>query len=634
MPELAKAYVQIIPSADGIKGRLTEVLGGEADSAGAAAGERAGASFGNAFKGLASVGLAAVTTAGAAVGALTKGAVEGYADYEQLSGGIETLFKNSAGVVEKYAENAYRTAGLSANEYMETVTSFSASLLQSLGGDTDKAAGVADMAISDMADNANKMGTSMESIQNAYQGFAKQNYTMLDNLKLGYGGTKTEMERLLADATALSGVEYDINSLSDVYSAIHVIQDELDITGTTAKEASATISGSLGTLSSAWSNLVAGIANPDADIGTLIGNLVTSAQNALTNLLPAIQTALSGVGQLVTGLAPIIANALPELIANVAPELLTTALTLVQTVAGAIVDNLPLLLGTALELVLTLVDGIIDALPELIPAVVDVILTITEKLTEPDMIMKLIDAAFRILGAVATGLMDAIPVIVEKVPEIIMNLIQAMTEMFPQIIASGAELIAQLAMGIAGAGAEVIGKIAEIASGIHEKINERVEAAKQWGRDLLQNFIDGITAKWQVLKEKIKSVADTVKDFLGFSEPKEGPLSDFHTYAPDMMALYAKGIQDNIGVVERAVGDASSATMNAWEADRLNTAISGPGSYAFGGRAAGTATAAQMTMQPQNIEIRFAGSLAALARAIRPEILVEGRRVGAALVGV
>ena len=209
-----------------------------------------------------------------------KEALDSYADYEQLVGGVETLFKDSSGIVENYANNAYKTAGLSANDYMETVTSFSASLLQSLDGDTAKVAEVSNMAVTDMADNANKMGTDMSSIQNAYQGFAKQNYTMLDNLKLGYGGTKSEMERLLSDAQKISGVKYDISNLNDVYQAIHVVQGELGITGTTAKEASTTIQGSVSAMKSAWQNMLTGIADDNADFDGLINNLVDSIVTA------------------------------------------------------------------------------------------------------------------------------------------------------------------------------------------------------------------------------------------------------------------------------------------------------------------------------------------------------------------
>lgn len=249
--ELAKAYVQIIPSAEGIKGKITEALGGEAASAGQSAGKSIGGNL---------VGTLKKALVAAGIGTAIKESIEEGAALEQSIGGIETLFKDSADTIKQYASDAYKTAGMSANEYMETATGFAASLLQGLGGNTAKAADIANMSITDMSDNANKMGTDMESIKNAYAGFSKQNYTMLDNLKLGYGGTKSEMERLLADAQKLSGVEYNIDNLSDVYSAIHVIQEDLDITGTTAKEAASTLSGSLSSMKAAFTNVLGNLA--------------------------------------------------------------------------------------------------------------------------------------------------------------------------------------------------------------------------------------------------------------------------------------------------------------------------------------------------------------------------------------
>ena len=284
--ELAKAYVQIIPSADGIKGKLSSALGGEASSAGDSAGKVAGTSLGASIKKM---------IAAAGIGAALKSAITEGANLQQSLGGIETLFKDSADKVIKNAQNAYLTAGLSANDYMETVTSFSASLLQGLAGDTNKAADVADMALTDMADNANKMGTSMELIQNAYQGFAKQNYTMLDNLKLGYGGTKTEMERLLADATKITGIKYNLDNLSDVYEAIHVIQGELDITGTTSREAASTLTGSFAAMKSAVSNVLGSLSLGE-DIKPAMDGLITSIKTFLfNNLIPMVGNILKGL---------------------------------------------------------------------------------------------------------------------------------------------------------------------------------------------------------------------------------------------------------------------------------------------------------------------------------------------------
>lgn len=301
--------------------------------------------IGNALKtGLATAGKVAAVGVGAAttaVAALTNAAVDGYKDYEQLVGGVETLFKGSADEVMKYADNAYRTAGLSANAYMETVTSFSASLLQSLGGDTEAAAKLADQAIVDMSDNANKMGTDMAMIQNAYNGFAKQNFTMLDNLKLGYGGTQEEMKRLLADAQAISGIEYDISSYADIVQAIHVIQTEMGITGTTAKEASSTISGSVASAKTAWQNLVTGIADGNADLDLLANNFVDSAGTAAKNILPVVKTALKNIG---------------NLLEENGPEMVVGGVKLLGNLAVGAVKAIP---------------NIVSKIPEIIDAIVD-----------------------------------------------------------------------------------------------------------------------------------------------------------------------------------------------------------------------------------------------------------------------
>ena len=344
--ELAKAYVQIVPSADGIKGKLTTALSGEASSAGNSAGRIAGNSLGSTIK---------TVIAAAGIGTSLKTALVEGADLQQSLGGIETLFKDSADKVKANAKNAYKTAGLSANEYMESVTSFSASLLQGLAGDTNKAADVADMALTDMSDNANKMGTSMELIQNAYQGFAKQNYTMLDNLKLGYGGTKSEMERMLADATKLSGVKYNLDNLSDVYEAIHVIQGELDITGTTSKEAASTLTGSFTSMKSAVSNVLGSLTlgediRPEMDalissIGTfLFDNLFPMAGNILAGLVDYIvDTAMN------TDWVSVITQALISIKKALSTGISTyfgADTTMINDMFGFIIDGIPVVAQT------------------------------------------------------------------------------------------------------------------------------------------------------------------------------------------------------------------------------------------------------------------------------------------------
>lgn len=304
---------------------------------------------------VAAIGVGAATTA---VAALTKSAVDGYADFEQLTGGVETLFKSSADTVMGYAENAYKTAGLSANEYMETVTSFSASLLQSLGGDTQMAAEMADMAIIDMADNANKMGTDLSMIQNAYSGFAKQNFTMLDNLKLGYGGTQEEMKRLLADAQAISGIEYDISSYADVVEAIHVIQTEMGITGTTAKEASETIGGSVSAMKSAWQNLVVGFADENANIDELMDNFLDSVGTVADNILPVVERILENVF---------------DTLADNAPEILKKGIDLFMQIAIGAIRAIPGIVKSIPEIIDAIADGFVEAWPEIVEIGKDIV---------------------------------------------------------------------------------------------------------------------------------------------------------------------------------------------------------------------------------------------------------------------
>lgn len=370
---IAKAYVQIIPSAEGIKGKLSSILGSEAASAGKSAGQSSGNALisglksamgsaskvvGTAFKAAATAGVAGLGAASAGIAAFSKKALDAYADYEQLVGGVETLFGSAAGTVMRYADQAFQSAGLSANDYMETVTSFSASLLQSLNNDTGKAAEYANQALVDMSDNANKMGSNMQDIQNAYQGFAKQNYTMLDNLKLGYGGTKEEMERLIEDANKLKKANGEtanlsISSFADVVEAIHLVQTEMGITGTTTKEASTTIQGSVSAMKAAWTNLMVGVADDTQDFDQLMDNFVSSAATAASNILPRLETILTGTGQLITKMAPIITAAMPVLVQAVLPAMIEAGVSLISAFAGSIISSGPALVQTAMDAIQT-----------------------------------------------------------------------------------------------------------------------------------------------------------------------------------------------------------------------------------------------------------------------------------------
>ena len=387
-----------------------------------------GSVAGGVAKGI-SVGIGVASTA---IVGLGKQAVNAYGEYEQLVGGVETLFKENASTVITNASNAYKTAGMSANEYMTTVTSFSASLLQSLGNDTVKASEMADMAITDMSDNANKMGTSIEMIQNAYQGFAKQNYTMLDNLKLGYGGTKTEMERLLADAQAISGIKYDISSYADVVDAIHVIQTEMGITGTTAKEASSTIQGSIASMKSAWTNLLTGLSDPTQNLDQLIDNLVNSITTVGANLMPRITLVLDGVVKLVSELAPKLVAEIPKIVSQVLPSILSGAIKIVD----GIVQALPQLIGTLVSMLPTLlpmlIDGIVNMIVTLASSFADIIQPIIDNL--PEIIISIVDALISNLPALIQGCINLVIGIVSALPQITMALIKAIPTIIVSIV--------------------------------------------------------------------------------------------------------------------------------------------------------------------------------------------------------
>ena len=492
--------------------------------------------------GLAAVGKAAVvgvTAAATAIGTIGTKAIQAYADYEQLVGGVETLFKDSQDKVMEYANNAYKTAGLSANEYMETVTSFSASLLQSLGGDTDAAAEKANLALTDISDNANKMGTDMTSIKNAYQGFAKANYTMLDNLKLGYGGTQAEMQRLLEDAEKLSGVKYDISSYADIVDAIHVVQTEMGITGTTAKEAASTIQGSFGMVKAAWQNLVTGLADPDQDLGTLVGNFTDSVVIAGDNLIPRIQELLPRIVEAVTSLLGTVSEQLPTLLGSVLPSLIEGATSLVAglmaaipavlsvlgdvapTVIGvlvpALIDLLPQIVQTGVDVVISLVQGISDALPELIPAATEAILEIVDALTSPDNLGNVIDAAFAIIVALVDGIMDAIPRIIDVAPKIIANLVAAIIVNFPKIIETGVKIIMSLADGLIKALPQLAAAapklIIQIVQGLISNLPQIILAGPQIISALIEGLIDGIPDLIMAIPTLITSIVDT---FLGY----------------------------------------------------------------------------------------------------------------------
>lgn len=492
MSDIGTAYVQIVPSAKGISGSIQKVLGGEADAAGAAAGGKISGKIKGA---LAAAGI------GAALGAGIAKSIKEGANLEQAIGGIETLFKDSSDQMIKNADNAFRTAGISANTYMEQATSFSASLLQSTGGDTQKAAKAADQAIIDMSDNANKMGSNIQDIQNAYQGFAKQNYTMLDNLKLGYGGTKTEMERLLSDAEKISGQKYDISNLSDVYEAIHVIQTDLDITGTSSKEAASTLSGSFASMKAAADNLLGDLAL-GRNIGpAMVGLAETAGTFLFGNLMPAIgnifkslPTAISALIQ--TGM-PKFMEAGSKMVMGIISGVQETSSQLAQNLPGMvdkalamISKNLPSALDKGRQIVVNLVQGIISNLPTLISAAQQIASKV------PDFMAKNIPVvaakAGQMMAQLAVTLLKNLPKIVVAAAKLGLTIIKGILKMVPTMLKAGKNLVMNLAKGLGGAALSAI-------------------------KGAARKIVSGILSPISAIGGKIRGYANTVRSILSFS---------------------------------------------------------------------------------------------------------------------
>lgn len=565
---LARAYVQIAPSAEGIKQQLTDILGKEVGGAGDEAGKTLGNSLVSKIKGV---------IAAAGIGTALKASLMEGANLQQSIGGIETLFKDSADTVIANAKNAYKTAGMSANQYMETVTSFSASLLQGLSGDTNQAAIVADMALTDMSDNANKMGTSMELIQNAYQGFAKQNYTMLDNLKLGYGGTKTEMERLLADAEKISGIKYDISNLSDVYSAIHVIQEQMDITGTTAKEASETFSGSFASMKAAASNVLASLAlgEPisqslfelrDTILTFIEGNLMPMIGNILSSLPEVIDQSLTMVIQslnlmknnsdhifkigfdLVSGIATSVLTAIPYIVESAIGLISAFAETIVSTdwiaVANDLIGNFREeldiaageILGTDGNIVESLINAISNGLPQVLEKGIDLVISLVN------------------------GIIASLPQVISSATSIIANLVSTILANAPKLLESGITLIGKLAAGLISAVPALISKLPGIISDIKNKfisINWG-EVGKNIISGIARGILNGVGTILNAARDAARSALNAAKNALGIKSPSRL----FENEVGKMIDLgLAAGIENNIDSVSDSMKQLSKSTV-------------------------------------------------------------------------
>lgn len=547
--ELAKAYVQIVPSAQGIKGMIEQSMGNEADEAG----EKAGGSIVSKIKG-------AIVAAG--IGKALSASIEEGAKLQQSLGGVETLFKKSANKVKQYAKKAYNTAGVSANDYMEQVTSFSAALISSLKGDTEKAADSANQAITDMADNANKMGTPLESIQNAYQGFAKQNYTMLDNLKLGYGGTKEEMERLLKDAQKISGVKYDISNLNDVYNAIHVIQKNLGITGTTADEAATTLSGSLGSMKASFTDFLGNLALGQA-IGPSLENLATTTSTFLFgNLLPMIGNIVMQIPTIIQTAVGMFANGGMDMLVEFSkgfssqlPTLMKTALTTIQNLANYLAKQAPVIIDKGFKMLNNFVDGIINALPVMIEQLPQIITTFANIIN--DNFPTILSKGAELLKKLIFGIISAIPTLVANIPKIIEAI--ASTLMAFQWLNLGKNIIKGIGNGIKG----MVSWVKEAGSTIIEGIKSSFSGSNNVGVQLVKGIWNGIKSVKNWILDKIKgfgdSVLDGLKSFFGIHSPSRLMRDEIGKYIPQGMAV---GIEATADDVYNAMDNISKDTLD------------------------------------------------------------------------
>lgn len=609
------------------------------------AGEQAESRLGNAFKKIGGAAVAvgkavgtAMVAGGVAVTGLVTKSVQSYADYEQLVGGVETLFGAGGKSIEEYAESvgksvdeakseydklmnaqktvmnnadvAYKNAGMSANEYMETVTGFSATLISSVGGDTEKAAEKANQALIDMSDNANKMGSDLESIKNAYGGFAKQNYTMLDNLKLGYGGTQEEMKRLLKDAQAISGVEYDISSYADVVDAIHVIQTEMGIAGTTANEASTTISGSLGMVKASWADLLTAMSGDGWDLGSYIDSFVDSVEIAMHNLLPVISTALAGVVQLIDQVAPIIIEKIPEILNQLLPAVVGAATNLLTSLANAIpglissvMDVLPALIEGLQTIVNALIEALpgvmqslMSALPTLLPMLIDALVSMIVTLTTnlPQIIQPIIDNLPQIVMSIVTALINNLPMLIEGTVTLIVGLVNAIPQIVVPLVEMMPEIISMLIMAIVDSAPALIDAFVNIWNSINIAIDEVVNAiielvGKLWDwcveyvGPVLEQYKTIIQNAWNAVKTAISNAINAVKTAVSnaWNSIKSTTSSVWNGIKSGINSVWSgikSGVSSAINGVKSTVSSVwnsiKSTTSNVWNG--VKTAIETP----------------------------------------------------------
>ena len=553
--ELGKAYVQILPSAKGIKGEITKQLNGESTSAGKSAGEAIGGNL---------IGVVKKLIVAAGIGKIISDSLNAGGALQQSFGGLETLYGEAADAAKAYAKEA-ASAGISANDYAEQAVSFGASLKAAFGGDMVAAANAANTAILDMADNSAKMGTDIESIQAAYQGFAKGQYTLLDNLKLGYGGTKTEMERLLKDATKLSGIEYNIDNLGDVYEAIHVIQEDLGLTDVAAQEASETFSGSAAAMKAAWTNLLADLSLGN-DISQSFNSLVTAGLNFLTkNLLPMVGSIIGQIPNLISNVlmvgVPQVIEAFKNLftsVVNNAPQYLSNFENLFNQIFTLIQSKAPEFLKQGGDMVIDMANGLLQKLPELITNVGALLNNALSAIMQryPEFAQK----GFEFVSRLARGILNNLPAILSAIGSVIGNLLRTIASNAPQMLQKGWELIGKLASGIIRAIPQVLSAIAGMIVEMGKKFSP--EQFAQAGRDMILGLARGIggavSSAVSAAVDAAKSILGSVKGFFGIASPSKVMASQVGKWIP---AGIAEGIKNNMRPLDSAMNDLVSDTV-------------------------------------------------------------------------
>ena len=550
---LANAYIQILPSTKGIKSNLEGAIGSEAASAGQKGGESLGAALGSTLK-------KAVAAIG--IGKIVKDALDAGGALQQSFGGLETIYGDAAKQAKEFAAQAV-TAGISANDYAEQAVSFGAALKQAFGGDVTKAAEAANTAIMDMADNSAKMGTDIQSIQNAYQGFAKQNYTMLDNLKLGYGGTKAEMERLLSDAEKLSGIEYNIDNLGDVYDAIHVIQEDLGLTGVAAAEASTTFTGSFAAMKAAAQNLMANLTlgediQPALEV---LGQTVSAfVQN---NLFPMIKNLVSALPEVLSGVEKIGGDMVGWIIDGITenlPGLVKKAPEIIEQFIEGFTTRLDHIVRAGTELIGKLASGLDQGIPQLLNRVLPMITEFTANLSAN--FGKIVDAGIDLILHLVQGIINGLPDLIRNVPQIIINICDIINKNMPKILKAGVDIIIMLGKGIIQSIPVIIENFGKIVEAIWSVIK-----AVNW-LNLGKNIIDGIakgiknaaSSVWQAIKDVCASALQAAKDFFKIGSPSKLMSDQIGQWIP---AGIASGIEDNIKTVQDAMGDLSNMTLDS-----------------------------------------------------------------------